>query len=129
MSSEIAETKTALYRHFDEDGELLYVGISLNTIARLSQHQRHSEWFGLIARVEIQWFDNRQLAESAERQAILVERPRFNIAHAKQNVLDRLFAHLEAIGKRHVVDSSGRILDEHMRVTPEEMAAMVSKLG
>ena len=42
----------ALYRHFDGTGRLLYVGISLSVIVRLSGHKR-SPWFGDIARVEI----------------------------------------------------------------------------
>jgi hypothetical protein len=32
------QTATDLYRHFDAEGCLLYVGISLNAIARLAVH-------------------------------------------------------------------------------------------
>lgn len=74
--------KTALYRHFDADHSLLYVGISLNAISRLEQHKAAS-WSGDIASVEIEYFQTRQEAADAERQAIKAERPRWNIIHAK----------------------------------------------
>ena len=34
-----------LYRHFDCDGVLLYVGISLSTVARLCEHKHSSKWY------------------------------------------------------------------------------------
>lgn len=32
--------KTALYRHWSAEDELLYIGISLQPLARLKQHKR-----------------------------------------------------------------------------------------
>ena len=40
-----------MYRHFGADGSLLYIGISLNALNRLRQHQS-SRWFDKIARVK-----------------------------------------------------------------------------
>lgn len=71
--------RTALYRHYDAAGALLYVGISLCAIGRLSQHRRGAEWFDQIARVDIEWFPSRDEAETAERAAIGLESPRHNI--------------------------------------------------
>lgn len=70
--------KTALYRHFDADGQLLYVGISLNAINRLREHGEGSPWFDDIARVEIEYFPNRLLASQAEAVAIAEENPVHN---------------------------------------------------
>ena len=75
-------TPTCLYRHFDEKGNLLYVGVSLSVMARLSQHRSASEWFGDIARVEIEHHPNRGAALEAEKKAIREEKPKHNIAHA-----------------------------------------------
>ena len=50
------ENKTALYRHFDATGALLYVGISLCAINRMSQHQRSSKWINDSVRMDIEWF-------------------------------------------------------------------------
>ena len=59
--------KTQLYRHFDVDKKLLYVGISLNTFARLSQHKDHSQWFEQIKTVTLENFDTREEAMAAEK--------------------------------------------------------------
>lgn len=70
--------RTALYRHFNAAGELLYVGISLSAVQRLSQHKQTAAWFAQIARVDIEWHPSRQAAEEAEKAAIRKENPRFN---------------------------------------------------
>lgn len=44
--------RTALYRHFDAAGALLYVGISLNSIQRTAQH-KHGALFVDWQRVDI----------------------------------------------------------------------------
>ena len=72
-------TKTALYRHFNKDNELLYVGISLNALNRLAQHKDHSHWFNNITNVQIEQFETRELALKAEREAVLKENPKHNI--------------------------------------------------
>lgn len=71
--------KTALYRHFDAAGRLLYVGISNDTLRRLCQHKDRSHWFHSISRVDVQWLDSRELALAAEAMAIRTEKPEHNI--------------------------------------------------
>lgn len=71
-----------LYRHFDDKGKLLYVGISLSALARLCQHRVHSEWYARIRNVTIQNFDTREQALEAERLAIQNEKPLHNIIWA-----------------------------------------------
>lgn len=68
-----------LYRHFDREGKLLYVGISVNALGRLSEH-RNSRWFDEIAEVKIEHFGNRNEVLQAERLAVANEKP----AHNKQ---------------------------------------------
>ncbi len=70
--------RTALYRHFDSDGLLLYVGVARNPAKRLASHRRWSPWFEGIAKVDIQWFDNEGDAYAAEREAIRTENPLCN---------------------------------------------------
>lgn len=76
-----AEIQTALYRHFDAGGRLLYIGISLSPTYRLAQHRGCSAWFRDIASVTIQWFPDRPAALDAEREAIRAENPEFNTVH------------------------------------------------
>ncbi len=77
--------RTALYRHWDIDGNLLYVGISLSAVHRLSQHKRASHWHDDIANMTIEWFDTRRAALEAERDAIRMERPRYNKTYNAAN--------------------------------------------
>ena len=69
---------TDLYRHYDKDNKLLYVGISLSAIKRLSGHRRHSGWYSKITRVEIEHHPSREAAEFAEMIAIWSENPKYN---------------------------------------------------
>ena len=73
---------TNLYRHFDKEGSLLYVGISLSAVNRLSGHSSGSRWFSEIARVEISNFDTKEAARDAEIEAIKRENPKYNLRHA-----------------------------------------------
>lgn len=67
-----------LYRHYGADGDLLYVGISINAIARLSRHRTQAKWFALVRTVTIEPFPTREQALEAEARAIREERPSHN---------------------------------------------------
>ena len=67
-----------LYRHWSETGNLLYIGISLNAVARLAQH-RDKPWFSRIAKITVERFDTYEEAEIAELKAICYEGPIHNI--------------------------------------------------
>lgn len=75
----IAAGATQLYRHFDREGRLLYVGISLSTIARLSSHKNAAPWFDQIATITVEHFPTRRLALIAELRAIRDEQPAHNV--------------------------------------------------
>lgn len=77
--------KTAVYRHYDADGALLYVGLSRNPLKRWGQHKALALWFYDISRIEIQWFDSREEASDAEIRAVKSERPIFNTVHNTAN--------------------------------------------
>lgn len=84
--------KTALYRHFDADGQLLYVGISNDALRRLLQHKARAGWYQQIVRVDVQWLGSRELAIAAEADAIRRESPTWNIVHAGNAFRDRAVA-------------------------------------
>lgn len=87
------EGPCALYRHFDANGDLLYVGISDTPALREQQHRDRSPWFPLVAKSTHRWFDTRSAAASAEREAIRAEGPIFNRTHNPGHV-DRAIAYL-----------------------------------
>lgn len=68
-----------LYRHFDDAGRLLYVGISLAAVARLVDHTSVSRWADKIATVTLVHYQTRAEAHAAERAAIIAERPVYNL--------------------------------------------------
>ncbi|MDC0644025.1 hypothetical protein OAP32_00445 [Crocinitomicaceae bacterium] len=73
---------TALYRHFDRNGVLLYIGISMSAMARMCQHNHASYmWTDDIATMTIDWLESREQALEAEKAAIIAEKPMYNIVH------------------------------------------------
>lgn len=78
-------TRCALYRHFDADGGLLYVGMSTNPTHRMSNHRTTAHWAERIARMDVEWYDTRPLATEAERIAITNELPMFNRMHTRDD--------------------------------------------
>lgn len=69
---------TELYRHFNSDGKLLYVGVSISAVERLRQHRQSAAWFFDIATITIEKCDTREDALARELIAIKGEAPLFN---------------------------------------------------
>lgn len=67
-----------VYRHFDGDGRLLYVGMSRNALVRTAGHANAADWYGRIATITIERFESRMAASEAEVIAIMVEYPEFS---------------------------------------------------
>ena len=75
--------RTDLYRYWDKEGELLYVGISVSAAARAVQHMKSSGWSRDAVTMTIEHFPSRKAAEVAERRAIVRELPCWNKLHAR----------------------------------------------
>lgn len=74
--------RTALYRHFDANGNLLYIGISKDPDGRWMAHRGNREpWVHQAARRTDEWHNSRPEALAAEAKAIRAERPPFNGTH------------------------------------------------
>ncbi|MEU8197435.1 hypothetical protein AB0C10_26965 [Microbispora amethystogenes] len=69
---------TALYRYYDAQDRLLYVGITDNLIGRTMDHVQRSSWSEFATRATIERYPTRKEADEAERAAITAERPLFN---------------------------------------------------
>ena len=77
-------TRTALYRHYDAQGRLLYVGISDVLPERDRQHSATAHWFNDVHKTETQWCLSREHAADLERVAIKHEKPAHNKMHAAE---------------------------------------------
>lgn len=71
-------TKTTLYRLFDHDGALLYVGITGNWPSRARSHASATRWWREVATTTLEEFPDRWAALTAEDAAIFTERPCHN---------------------------------------------------
>lgn len=74
--------RTALYRFFGGDGQLLYVGITDRPGRRWETHMRRKPWWLDVQRQELEWHPDRETAMAAEVAAILNECPRYNLRHS-----------------------------------------------
>ena len=74
---------TDLYRCFDKDGNLLYVGISFSAMVRSEQHKESADWFSSLRTMTVEKHESRKLALQAEYDAIAMENPKHNKQHNK----------------------------------------------
>ncbi|MCW2939155.1 MAG: hypothetical protein JWN00_2140 [Actinomycetia bacterium] len=73
-----------LYRFYDSERRLLYVGITTwDPRARWGGHQRYSSWWRSAAFLSVRHLATRDAARDAELEAIRVENPIFNVADRK----------------------------------------------
>lgn len=70
--------RTALYRLYDADDELLYVGITWNPKSRWAQHATHKSWWHTVTRKTVEWHEDRSSAIAAEARATAAEKPRYD---------------------------------------------------
>lgn len=72
----------ALYRLYNSDGVLLYVGETNNPVERYVEHRETKEWWPEVATHSIEWSrKGRESVQEMERRAIYDEWPLYNVAH------------------------------------------------
>lgn len=114
----VSDDRTALYRHFDAAGRLLYVGISLCALTRLGGHRAASHWFPEIATVTIEWHPTREAATLAESAAITQERPAYNLAGTSwashwrvQQSAENLTRQIVSFRPAYTLEQAGKLLE------------------
>jgi predicted GIY-YIG superfamily endonuclease len=100
---------TDLYRLYNVNDTLLYVGISYSAIARMVQHKAEKPWFDQVVRIEIEKFLYRDGAAKAEERAIKYEKPLHNIQHS---------------GSTKARQRNGQIQTENVRSFQERISRM-----
>lgn len=74
-----------LYRFYDDNDRLLYIGISLHAAQRASEHRKLKPWWPDVHRMHVEHLDcDRREAERIEREAIIAEAPIHNVTHNVQ---------------------------------------------
>lgn len=82
--------RTALYRYYDADDVLLYIGVSNRPEFRAKAHLyelRRGDWPKRAVRRVDEWYDSRLEALAAEKAAIRTEKPLYNGTHNYADVV------------------------------------------
>jgi hypothetical protein len=80
----ISVTGCSLYRFYDAQDRLLYVGITSVGPQRWANHEAHKDWWVLVVRTTVEHFPDRVSAGKAEKAAILAEQPAQNVVHMNE---------------------------------------------
>lgn len=91
------EQPHALYRFWNAEGHLLYVGLTVDPGARWKAHGREKSWWTEVVTVTLEWFPDRDSVEIAEIKAIREEKPRYNVVH-NQPVAEEPQVELTVVG-------------------------------
>jgi len=79
---EVPAAHHALYRLYNADGVLLYIGESNNPVERYVEHRDTKEWWPEVASHSIYWSTKgREAVQEMEKEAIRDEWPIYNVAH------------------------------------------------
>lgn len=110
----LADVPTALYRFYDKEDRLLYVGITHDPKARWRFHAVEKPWWHEVARKEVTWFETRTEAGIAELRAIETEGPLYDRSNPKNRI---------SAEERHAQDKA--YVDEALRMIREDIEAGV----
>jgi len=94
---------TSLYRFYDVDGTLLYIGITNQRHWRFQQHEG-KEWWPQVATATVTHYLTRSEAQCAEAAAISAEHPVYNVVgnHAPGHITSRLAEHEQRLTERAI---------------------------
>lgn len=113
-------TRACVYRVFDSEGTLLYVGCTINLPQRLELHSHRSWWYCKSHRVTTEWFDDRKDALREEARAIYTEAPAHNVRGVCNEVElppDAAYGERVAQATRIAIGKAGSSLSEIARET------------
>ena len=111
MSHRPNDEPTALYRLYDANDVLLYLGISFDPDVRWTQHQSDKHWAHQVVRRTVEWYPNRIAALAAEEAATAVEKPLHDSSWRKTKIGDRP-AWLNPEGQQSVVNALSEEIEQ-----------------
>jgi len=92
-----------VYRFYNANHELLYVGCSSDFLTRMASHRLSRDWFDEVAKVTVAHFDDTLTAYEMESVAIATEHPRYNTQHS----IERSGKRLESRGRAEAAHAAG----------------------
>lgn len=139
-----------LYRLYDQNETLLYVGVSKSAIARLTQHLDTQPWAAEIVHQRLEHLAvTRRQIEQIEREVIIAEKPKYNIIHNGSTVAPKRItgfrcevcrgaaAYVQAdpyecwhaFCKKHDDGCERYFIEAHRIATPEQVAQWTEHLS
>jgi predicted GIY-YIG superfamily endonuclease len=107
-----------LYRMFNRDGVLLYVGITNNPKGRFRTHGELKSWWSEVATITLQHLPSRLHLEAAESDAIKNEGPLYNIARTAGAYVPRPKCPSCGSPEPDLMPDDYELLDEDGRLVP-----------
>ena len=77
----VREPSYVLYRFYDVEHVLLYVGVTGKLSRRIKQHESTKSWWHKVASIKIERFPSQTDVFAAEKFAIVTEGPIYNGSH------------------------------------------------
>lgn len=74
-------SRNVLYRIYDDDGDLLYVGASINPGRRIRGHAQTQPWWDEASKITLERLGSWEELIESETRAIELENPRYNVIH------------------------------------------------
>lgn len=84
----MSQTPHALYRFYGDQGQLLYIGVTLDPGTRWKTHSKDKPWWSLVASITVEQHPSRGTVLRAERAAIIEEHPRYNVIYNSSNPVE-----------------------------------------
>lgn len=105
-----------VYRIFDADSRLIYVGCSHDMEKRIYSHRQLMWWAPQIDRIKITVHPNKKAAHEVEREIIRTEKPRWNLvgkwsgraSWTAEDCRDFITAHLNC--PNHITEPRARVI-------------------
>src|SRR5690606_19885778 len=87
--AELESIPTAVYRHYDASGLLLYIGMTCDQSVRESMHGTSSPWWIHVRHSEMTWYATRSKGTEAEKSLIIELEPMFNTVYNTYDTMGR----------------------------------------
>jgi excinuclease UvrABC nuclease subunit len=129
VGAEVSVSAHVLYRMFDAEDHLLYVGLTNNPRNRFSGHSKGKAWWPEVAHIRVETFATRDELIAAEKAAIQTERPWYNITHNDpDHVLAVSFEEEEDAEDEAMAFALAKCaVDEQFGHSPDELVANYSQ--
>lgn len=107
-----SSSRFVLYRFYDKEEILLYVGKTFNLKTRVANHERGKDWWQYVANMTIEEFSSDKDLIEAEKKAIVEESPIYNVQynHREDDIANDVEIGSALIEKVKQVDYSERQL-------------------